>query len=695
MIVIGVQQTKVDTILQQGDSLRERIDIANRWLEENSRVDREQAALLIDRLLAEAESEGDLAGSAWLRFHRSWLYIDINDFDQAFPLLESICTDFTSLGDNIGLARSLNALGAAYSHQGLYDAAMALYQEAMTLAEEIDRPDIASAAGFNLSHCCMECGEFTEAIEIMKHFRRHYSITPHNMIRVSRLEGEAYRSLGQLEDAERSLLEGVRLGAGSPHETLDSRHMLAETYLDLQQLSDAERLIGEGLNDADTYRNRYAWTWFKLAEARLYLLKEKPGEAIHRAQEAITCAVDLGARKIESDGEYLRYKAWRACGEYREALQAFECYSDIKDEIRSEQTSRRMLALNNERARREARHFETLYGQVSAIGRVGHRIASHLELEKSFETIHSTIIGLMDLSTLIIALVNEEKQRLDYHYIMVKGSRREPLSCDLSEKSFGCWCVNHRSDIIIGDLESEYKKYVPSYEELLFDDTPELSMVYIPLFLEERVVGFLSVQSSRPHAYDLQKVEILRAIGGYISIAIQNSLLFKEVQLLASRDALTGLPNRRCLMEELDKAYKNIRRYGWVCGIIMCDVDHFKQINDTFGHDIGDLALRFMADALLSNVRETDTIGRFGGEEFVVILPETDGEQTLLLAERLRKTLEQLQVPVTEGKSLQMTASFGVSIVSSDDSDYHSGLKRADSALYQAKSMGRNCVCQQ
>lgn len=125
----------------------------------------------------------------------------------------------------------------------------------------------------------------------------------------------------------------------------------------------------------------------------------------------------------------------------------------------------------------------------------------------------------------------------------------------------------------------------------------------------------------------------------------------------------------------------------------MADVDHFKRINDMYGHDAGDIALRSIAAALSSSVRESNVVGRFGGEEFVVVLQETDLHGALLLAERLRRTVEELEIRGPHGEVLRVTASFGVSVISPKDPDCHSVLKRADSALYEAKATGRNRVC--
>lgn len=231
-----------------------------------------------------------------------------------------------------------------------------------------------------------------------------------------------------------------------------------------------------------------------------------------------------------------------------------------------------------------------------------------------------------------------------------------------------------------------------SLEELLFDGLAEKSLVFIPLRVGNRVVGMLSVQSHLPWAYDKRRVETVRAIAAYLAIALENSRLFQQIQTLATLDALTGLLNRRRLTERMEEAYLKARRYKHPAGVIMIDVDHFKQINDTCGHETGDHALRAVADVLAAKVRDCDTVGRFGGEEFLVLLPETDLEGARALAERLREAVEAQEIRTPNGQILRMTASFGVTAIHPGDSGHEAVLRRADRALYRSKEDGRNRV---
>lgn len=163
-----------------------------------------------------------------------------------------------------------------------------------------------------------------------------------------------------------------------------------------------------------------------------------------------------------------------------------------------------------------------------------------------------------------------------------------------------------------------------------------------------------------------------------------------EAQIIAMTrtDSLTALANRRYFLEILEQAMSFAHRHRQPLALIMADLDHFKTVNDRFGHDAGDRLLKAFAKLLACSVREEDLPARFGGEEFMLLLPGTEGEQAAVLAERLRQSLESLEIPEIDGRR---TASFGVTQLLAGDTA-ESFIKRADEALYAGKESGRNLV---
>lgn len=165
----------------------------------------------------------------------------------------------------------------------------------------------------------------------------------------------------------------------------------------------------------------------------------------------------------------------------------------------------------------------------------------------------------------------------------------------------------------------------------------------------------------------------------------------RQLEKLATTDPLTGLSNRRAFLERLHEELRLSRRLRHVSALMMVDFDHFKAINDRYGHPAGDEVLKHFARLASDCLRETDLLGRLGGEEFAILLPGTDLAGALHLAERIRQTLEQQPTRTAEG-TIAMTLSIGVTLLQPDDDDSSAVLSRADQALYQAKSRGRNRV---
>jgi len=165
----------------------------------------------------------------------------------------------------------------------------------------------------------------------------------------------------------------------------------------------------------------------------------------------------------------------------------------------------------------------------------------------------------------------------------------------------------------------------------------------------------------------------------------------KLAEELAQKDELTGLNNRRAFFEQGHRSFIQARRYNHPISVIMMDIDHFKNINDSYGHSVGDKVLKHISRDLEKAVREIDIPARIGGEEFAFILPETVFDDALLLAERLRTNIENTSVE-HQDKTLNVTASFGISSCSACDQTLETMLSKADDALYIAKKKGRNQI---
>lgn len=214
----------------------------------------------------------------------------------------------------------------------------------------------------------------------------------------------------------------------------------------------------------------------------------------------------------------------------------------------------------------------------------------------------------------------------------------------------------------------------------------------IPLAIEPHAIGVLHVQRNASLPFTEDEQQLLATIGTSLSLTLRNADAHQHLQDMALRDALTEVLNRRALDEPLKRELKSGLRYGAPACLLIIDIDYFKTVNDRLGHPAGDMVLKQLAALMTDTVRDIDMVGRYGGEEFMIILPHTSIEQALSLAERLRTSIECHAFDVEDG-IVRLTASIGIAdvcdpaIASVDD-----WVNAADMALYDAKAQGRNRV---
>jgi diguanylate cyclase (GGDEF)-like protein len=205
-------------------------------------------------------------------------------------------------------------------------------------------------------------------------------------------------------------------------------------------------------------------------------------------------------------------------------------------------------------------------------------------------------------------------------------------------------------------------------------------------------VGVVSI-ARREHAFKRQDVELLEYLASQAAVSIENADLHETVQRQAVTDELTGLANVRELHATLDRELERSRRFGGTLGLMMLDIDNFKRVNDEFGHQQGDEVLASLAAVLREHSRDIDEPARYGGEELAVVLPQTDVEGAVQLAERMREAIEAVKIPrVGSNGHLSVTASFGVASFPESGEDKHALIAAADAALYRAKRAGKNQV---
>ncbi len=218
------------------------------------------------------------------------------------------------------------------------------------------------------------------------------------------------------------------------------------------------------------------------------------------------------------------------------------------------------------------------------------------------------------------------------------------------------------------------------------------SLLVLPLVVREDAIGTLAVAARRPHAFTDSVRATLQVLANQIAVSMANAASVERLEEMATTDGLTGCLNKRAFLDELEHKRRSAERFNRKLSLIVTDIDHFKSVNDTYGHATGDVVIRELGAILRRVKRETDVVARFGGEEFCVLCEETDTEGAFLLAERIREELAGTIFQTELGK-VEVTCSLGVATFPMDAGTDQELFEASDRALYAAKHGGRNQVC--
>src|SRR6185436_9029500 len=213
----------------------------------------------------------------------------------------------------------------------------------------------------------------------------------------------------------------------------------------------------------------------------------------------------------------------------------------------------------------------------------------------------------------------------------------------------------------------------------------------LPLLSADEPVGTLMLAARADKRFGKDIREMLAVIANQVAGSLQNGLLYRRMETMATTDGLTGLTNHRTFQERFGDLLERAARHGHRAAVLLCDVDHFKKVNDNYGHPIGDEVLRRVAKVLQEVPRKIDVPARYGGEEFAVLLDNVDVAQAKAVAERIRIEISKLVIESEKGP-LSVTESIGVAAFPDDGRDRATLIERADLALYHAKHTGRNRV---
>lgn len=326
--------------------------------------------------------------------------------------------------------------------------------------------------------------------------------------------------------------------------------------------------------------------------------------------------------------------------------------------------------------------------------RASEMLCRALTLEQVMETAFDAAAQMVDYDVAAIALYDRSSRK---HRVSRVRTREDARLVDVDRLDG----LEFRENAGLASMVVKNKHYLPATGVLRDQTTPIYtkkiklrdaeSLLVLPLLCADEAVGTFTLASRRPRQFGKDVREMLGIIANQVGVSLQNAKMYKKMETMATTDGLTGLTNHRAFQERFGDLLARAARHGHAASIILTDVDHFKKVNDTYGHPVGDEVLRRVARVLGDNVRKIDIVARYGGEEFVIVLEATGLDGAVQIADRIRQDIARQTFESDQG-SFSCTMSFGVAEFPADGDDREALIEHADCALYHAKESGRNRV---
>ncbi|GAB4262072.1 MAG: hypothetical protein Kow0092_12150 [Deferrisomatales bacterium] len=328
--------------------------------------------------------------------------------------------------------------------------------------------------------------------------------------------------------------------------------------------------------------------------------------------------------------------------------------------------------------------------ELSVLVEIGKALTSTLDLREVLSIIMEKVGALLKPKTWSLLLLDEETEELTFEIAVSPAAERLKGIRLRKGEGIAGWVALHGKPLLIPNV-AEDERFAAQVDEAVSFTTR--SIICLPLKSKNRVLGVIElVNSLEERRFSEADLKILDTIADYAAIAIENARYFEKVRKLVITDELTGLYNSRYLLEFLDYEIDRARRYGTSLSLVFLDLDFFKDINDTYGHLVGSRLLTEMGQVIRKHIRKSDMAARYGGDEFVVVLPNTDKEGAFTMASNLRQRIKDHYFLSEEGYRIRLTASFGVACYPADAQSKLALIRQADHAMYRVKDSTRDGV---
>lgn len=374
-------------------------------------------------------------------------------------------------------------------------------------------------------------------------------------------------------------------------------------------------------------------------------------------------------------------------------LQLLEVYAQKLEQATENLAQEKQTVLSDkntlERLKRDA---DILRGQDQLLHRISNTIRRSFNIAENLQQMLDDLADYFSLDSCFIVLPSDEAPEDAVRCESIRNEHYKLIADDTDLRTLQIYRERfpNLQSLIVNDVEND--KLAEPFRRPVLSRYQIFSLFYVPITYEQKLLGLIGgYKCESPAQWSRDNESFLRSVADQVAVGVTNARLYARVQRQATIDGLTMLLNHRTGQEKLAEQLRLAERYQRLISVVMLDVDHFKGINDTYGHPVGDTVLRSVARIIKRDCRDVDLPVRYGGEEFLLVLPEVNQEGAVVVAERIRKSLSQ-EVIRHDNVELSVTASFGVASFPDDAMSQQGLLELADKALYLSKRLGRNQV---
>src|SRR5450631_4016168 len=329
-------------------------------------------------------------------------------------------------------------------------------------------------------------------------------------------------------------------------------------------------------------------------------------------------------------------------------------------------------------------------GEVAVFQELGKALTSSLQLDQVLRTIMEKIDEFLRPDNWSLLLLDQEKQELYFELAVGKASQAlKDVRVKVGQGIAG-WVAQHGETVVVPDTSKDTRFFSKVDEKT---KTETQSIVAVQVKFRDTCLGVIElINCIGPDGFDPRDLKLLEALSDFAAIALENARHVKRIHELTIKDDCTSLYNARHMGFILDTEIYRSQRYNYEFSIVFIDLDYFKQVNDTHGHLVGSRLLSEMGDALKTNCRLIDFAFRYGGDEFVILLPQTSKDNAIYVAKRLHRLIRESVWLTAEGLNIKVTPSVGVAAYPGDSKTKEGLLHLADEAMYLVKNTNRDSV---